>query len=224
MDHLDRGMYRFRIAYTTMLILIVIMINYALFSPNWRNLVLSDNYDLIDTNDNNTITNSVTMRMNNDAINIPRFSNEPKLIIPRQMGILRNRCSYKIDTDDQFTVDDIMLDENDMIKANWSMEMELNDNNSIPINTCNPFMQMNNTNEFCLIWSLRPISDNIVMILILSTSLLDLLALVTPLIYYDGQHIGRMPSVTFLFQINLILALSLTTAIILYACCNGQAI
>lgn len=62
------------------------------------------------------------------------------------------------------------------------------------------------------------------MILIIATSFFDFVALIIALIDYDVQYICKMSPITFLFQLNLILALFLTTAIILYAYCNGQAV
>ncbi|CAG9530426.1 unnamed protein product [Cercopithifilaria johnstoni] len=193
-------MYRFRIAYMTMVLLVIIITNYALFSPNWRNLALSDSYDSLDFNGNTT--------MSNDTILITRISNESKLFIPRQMGILRNRCSYD-DVNDQFMDYMALFDENDMISGN----------------IYNTFEQRNNSDHFCFLWSSeKPISDTIVMVLLIATSLLDFVALIMPLIDYDVQQMCKMSSVTILFQFNLIPTISLTTAVILYAYSNKQAV
>ncbi|EJW74414.1 hypothetical protein WUBG_14679 [Wuchereria bancrofti] len=161
--------------------------------------------------------------MDNVTINVPRFSNEPKLAIPRRMGILRNRCSYDDDKNDPNEI--TLSAENDMINSNWSVEVELIENNSIPQNIYNSFKQLNNSNQFCSLWySEKPISDTVVMVLIIFISLLDFVALIIALIDYDLQLMCKMSPVAFLLQLNLILALFLTTAIALYAYQNKEAL
>ncbi|KAK6113765.1 putative integral membrane protein [Brugia pahangi] len=201
-DFHHRRMRQFRIAYTATLLLIIIVINYALFSPNWRDLIFSDSYYLINPYDNETIKESVAMEMANVTINVAKFLNEPKLVIPRRM------------------------DENDMINSNWSMEMDLIENYSISKNIYNSsFKQLNNTNQFCSLWySEKPISDTIVMVLIIFISLLDFVALIIALIDYDLQLMCKMSPVASLLQLNLILAFFLTTAIALYAYQNKEAL
>uniref|UniRef100_A0AAF5Q6R5 Uncharacterized protein n=1 Tax=Wuchereria bancrofti TaxID=6293 RepID=A0AAF5Q6R5_WUCBA len=218
-----RRMRQFRIAYTATLSLIIIVINYALFSPNWRDLIFSDSYYLINPYHNETIKESIAIEMDNVTINVPRFSNEPKLAIPRRMGILRNRCSYDDDKNDPNEI--TLSAENDMINSNWSVEVELIENNSIPQNIYNSFKQLNNSNQFCSLWySEKPISDTVVMVLIIFISLLDFVALIIALIDYDLQLMCKMSPVAFLLQLNLILALFLTTAIALYAYQNKEAL
>lgn len=105
--------------------------------------------------------------MNNETIFVPRISNKPKLVIPRQMGILRNRCSYHDDMNEEEFMDDITMNEqfvddmamsgeNDMIKINWTMETKLNENNSIPGNIYNSFKQLDDAGHFCSLWSSVP--------------------------------------------------------------------
>nr|CDQ03335.1 Bm8539 [Brugia malayi] len=162
-DFHHRRMRQFRIAYTATLLLIIIVINYALFSPNWRDLIFSDSYYLINPYDNETIKESVAMEMANVTINVAKFLNEPKLVMPRRMGILRNRCSNDDndndndddgDDGDKNDSNEITLSaENDMINSNWSMEMDLIENHSISQNIYNSsFKQLNNTNQFCSLW------------------------------------------------------------------------
>ncbi|KAL3991123.1 putative integral membrane protein [Acanthocheilonema viteae] len=190
-------MHQFQIAYTSVMLLVVIITNYALFSPNWRNLALSDSYE---SSAKDRIKGNIAM---NDTM-----SNETKLVIPRQMGVLRNRCSYNDDMNDQFADDMTMFAENDM--------------NSIIYNT---FEQLNNSDHFCSLWSSeKPISDTIVMVLLIGISLLDFVALITTLIDYDIQYIFKMSFVSFLFQLNLIPTILLTTVVVLYAYCNKQAV
>ncbi|VDN88777.1 unnamed protein product [Brugia pahangi] len=102
------------------------------------------------------------MEMANVTINVAKFLNEPKLVIPRRMGILRNRCSNDDNDNDDNDDDDgdkndsneiTLSDENDMINSNWSIEMDLIENYSISKNIYkSSFKQLNNTNQFCSLW------------------------------------------------------------------------
>uniref|UniRef100_A0A0R3S670 G_PROTEIN_RECEP_F1_2 domain-containing protein n=1 Tax=Elaeophora elaphi TaxID=1147741 RepID=A0A0R3S670_9BILA len=121
------------------------------------------------------------------------------------MGILRNRCSYIYDSSEEF-MDEVALA--DLISGHLDNTEELND-----------------ANHFCSLWSSeKPISDTIVMFLLMVISLLDLVVLITLLIEYDVQRTCKISPFTFLFQLNLILAILLTIAIVLYACFNRQAV
>ncbi|VDN86238.1 unnamed protein product, partial [Brugia pahangi] len=151
------------------------------------------------------------------------------------MGILRNRCSNDDNDNDDNDDDDgdkndsneiTLSDENDMINSNWSIEMDLIENYSISKNIYkSSFKQLNNTNQFCSLWySEKPISDTIVMVLIIFISLLDFVALIIALIDYDLQLMCKMSPVASLLQLNLILAFFLTTAIALYAYQNKEAL
>uniref|UniRef100_A0A2K6VSY0 Uncharacterized protein n=1 Tax=Onchocerca volvulus TaxID=6282 RepID=A0A2K6VSY0_ONCVO len=216
-------MYEFQLVYAAMKLLIIIITNYALFSPNWRNLILSDNYDLLNSVDNNTIMGN--KRLKNDVRFVPSISNKSKLVIPRRMGILRHRCSYNDDMNDQFIDNTILPDGSDMTELNWKKEIELNGNNTISDNIHNSFMQLNESDHFCSLWSTeKPISDSIVMIIIIATSILDIVALIIVTNDDDIQDLFKVSPMTFILEFNLTLTVFFTIAIFLYAYCNKYAI
>uniref|UniRef100_A0A8R1TQ49 Uncharacterized protein n=1 Tax=Onchocerca volvulus TaxID=6282 RepID=A0A8R1TQ49_ONCVO len=104
----------------------------------------------------------------------------------------------------------ILSDGNDMIKLNWSAEIELNGNNTISDNIYNSFKQLNESDHFCSLWSSeKPISDSIVMILITVISILDFAALIIVMIDYDchlSLYSNLILSTTFPHNCNLFIS------------------
>uniref|UniRef100_A0A915PLV6 Uncharacterized protein n=1 Tax=Setaria digitata TaxID=48799 RepID=A0A915PLV6_9BILA len=160
----------------------------------------------------------------NDTASFPRFLQHQKLDIPRQMGILRNRCTYSNSTNYRFIYNSSLITKRDTRNLNSSAKSEMTKNSSVSDEISRSSMELNGTNDFCSFWSTEgPISDTIVLILVILASLIDFIALTVVLLVDDLREICKMSPVAFLFQLTLILAFFITVAVILYASCNVNA-